>query len=266
MKKIIVIVLLMITSVTLIACRSGHDIETFEIIDMHHDNARLAYIDHDHWHGELPTIRFHHPLTVTANIVSKDGETINLNAPGSLHQISAEVYEDGRTDVVRIENKGNHIVLSGHHEGVTEIVFHWSLDGEIQYTTPPTLVMVLEGHGHDHSHPISTFELYYNDTRIAYMHGDHWHGSLPSITLGDDIELSAFIRDSHDHEIAFGDHNAFAVALAPGATTGIVELINHIDHVDIEGISVGSTQIVFQWIHDGEVKYTTPPLTIRVTE
>ncbi len=98
------------------------------------------------------------------------------------------------------------------------------------------------------------------------MHGDHWHGSLPSLTQSGTHTFTAFIRDEDEHAVVFNENNAFRVSLAPGALSGIVTLESHTDYVIITALSNGSTQLVFEWLAFGEVVYTTPPITIRVVE
>jgi len=54
--------------------------------------------------------------------------------------------------------------------------------------------------------------------------------------------------------------------LAEGAPEGIVSFAQHGDHVHIIGEAVGITQVVFSWTHDGDVRYTTPPINVHVVE
>jgi hypothetical protein len=63
---------------------------------------------------------------------------------------------------------------------------------------------------------------------------------------------------------AEGEVNGFEVRLSPGATEGIVELVNHGDHVHVRGLQEGSTFIQFIWTHRGEVRYISPQISVTV--
>ena len=128
-----------------------------------------------------------------------------------------------------------------------------------------------DDHDHDHGEG-ETGEFRILDRRndeevVAYVHGDHWHGSLPNVEVGSNLSLGAYIEseDGRERELD-GSHNGFTVELAEGAPDGIVSFALHGDHVHINGESVGITQVVFSWTHDGEVRYTTPPINVEVIE
>ncbi len=123
-------------------------------------------------------------------------------------------------------------------------------------------------YGQDHSHHevITIFEVI--DRRAeevtAYVHGDHWHGNLPEIPEGENISLGAYIEEDDEEVLLDGDHHALGVTLADGAEEGIVNFDLHGDHVHIIGEQEGETMVVFQFIHDGDVEYVTPPLEVKV--
>ncbi len=120
----------------------------------------------------------------------------------------------------------------------------------------------------DHSHleEITAFEII--DRRAeavtAYVHGDHWHGSLPVVPEGENISLGAYIEEDDEEVLIDGDHHVLGVVLAAGAEDGIVSIDSHGDHVHIKGEQEGETMVVFQFIHDGEVEYETPPIKVIV--
>ena len=126
---------------------------------------------------------------------------------------------------------------------------------------------------HDHGETsVDVFEILnrQNDNQAtAVVHGDHWDGSLPTVEVGEYLSLGAYIEsdDGRHRELdSDGEHNGFTVSLYDGASEGIVELTNHGDHVYITGLSEGVTQVVFTWTHDGEDRFTTPPLNVTVSE
>ncbi len=119
---------------------------------------------------------------------------------------------------------------------------------------------------HSHHEEITAFEII--DRRAeevtAYVHVDHWHGSLPEVPAGENISLGAYIEEDDEEMLLDGDHHALGVALADGAEEGIVSFDMHGDHVHIIGEQEGETKVVFQFIHDGDVEYLTPPITVIV--
>lgn len=136
-----------------------------------------------------------------------------------------------------------------------------------------------EHHDHDHGHEdghghgedaIAEFEVLDRGAdreRVAYIHGDHWHGGLPAVAAGDHLSLGAHIVSADGRERGLdsaGEVNGIGVHLAEGAATGIVELVDHGDHVHIRGLAEGTTSVVFTWTHRGEVRYTSPPIPVTV--
>ncbi|RQD68609.1 MAG: hypothetical protein D5S00_08700 [Tindallia sp. MSAO_Bac2] len=118
----------------------------------------------------------------------------------------------------------------------------------------------------DAQEEITAFEIIYRseDEVVAYVHGDHWHGSLPEVVAGESMSLGAYIEEDGGEEVLDGDHHALGVALAEGAKEGIASFDLHGDHVHIRGEQEGTTQVVFQFIHDGEVEYETPAIEVKV--
>ncbi|TVR01928.1 MAG: hypothetical protein EA403_09845 [Spirochaetaceae bacterium] len=89
---------------------------------------------------------------------------------------------------------------------------------------------------------------------------------MPTVPVGDRVSLGAVIvsADGRDRDLSDPSVNDFVVALAPDAAGGIVEFVDHGDHVHIRGIAEGSTSVVFSWTHRGELRYTTPPIAVQV--
>ncbi len=119
---------------------------------------------------------------------------------------------------------------------------------------------------HSHHEEIAVFEIIdrSEDEVTAYVHGDHWHGGLPVVEAGNNLSLGAYIEEGDEEVLLDGDHHALDVALADGAEEGIVSFDSHGCHVHIIGEQEGETKVVFQFIHDGDVEYETPPITVIV--
>ncbi len=277
MKKMILSTLVFLGVFTLAACSDNTDIETFEILNRRDDNARLAYVHDDHWDGELPNIAVGQSLSLGAHIAHGDGESIILDRDGQ-NSLTVTLAEDAPEGIVEFALYGDHVHIIGASSGLTQVVFHWETSNGVEYSTPAINVLVVEPHehddhdDHDHDMEVNTFEILNRrdeNTRAAYIHGDHWHGRLPNVVLGgQSSSLGAKIVDGEGTEINLSSdgHHQFVVALAEGAPEGIVEFGQHGDHVHIIGVSVGLTQVVFQWVHDGHVEFTTPAINVLVVE
>ena len=131
------------------------------------------------------------------------------------------------------------------------------------------------GHAHDHDHdfesPIAEFVILDRGAErapVADVDGDHWHGSIPDVPLDGRVSLGAVIvsADGRDRDLSDPSVNDFGVALAPGAPTGVVEFVDYGDHVHVRGVAVGVSEVVFTWTHRGELRYTTPPIAVRVVD
>jgi len=126
-------------------------------------------------------------------------------------------------------------------------------------------------HDDQHGEPVAA-EVYDRETEelLAYTHGTgagmHWDGALPHLHVGEEIELDIRFLDEDNNEIPLGDEFEVRAQLADGAPEGIIEIDNHIDHVDIEGISVGETEILFQLWHGDHADWATPALAIEVED
>ncbi|MCX2818743.1 hypothetical protein EGH25_05175 [Haladaptatus sp. F3-133] len=115
---------------------------------------------------------------------------------------------------------------------------------------------------------VSTFEIDNHQTgeMIASVHGDHWHGSTPEIEEGGFMPVGANIEDADGNEIDLsGDHHSINARLAEGADEGVVSLDGHGNHVRLDGVEEGTTEIAFQLLHDGNVEYETPPIDVEVS-
>ena len=259
------------------------DIGVFEILNRRNDEDITAYVDGDHWHGSLPNIEVGSNLSLGAYIESSDGRHRELDSEGAHNGFKVRLDEGAEEGIVEFVQHGDHVHINGVSEGTTEVVFSWTHDGEVRYETPPMEVSVGDSqngedeHAHDDDHDhddgdIDTFEILnrQNDgAKIAYVHGAHWHGILPNIEVGSNLSLGAYIESSdgrHRELDSEGAHNGFRVRLHEGAEEGIVEFVQHGDHVHINGVSEGVTQVVFKWTHDGEVRYETPPMNVTVSD
>jgi len=128
--------------------------------------------------------------------------------------------------------------------------------------------ITLRHFGDDHDEEFERFEIIDRSTDevTAYVHSDHWHGSLPEVPLDDHISLGANIEDEDGDEIELGGEYEFKVDLAEDANEGIVSFDEHGDHIHIKGEEEGNTRVVFQLWHDDHIEYETPSIGVFVGE
>ncbi|TVP95811.1 MAG: hypothetical protein EA374_03225 [Acholeplasmatales bacterium] len=245
------------------------EIGAFELLNRQDGGSKIAYVHGLHWHGSLPIVDVDSHLSLGAHIVSADGRERELDSEGEVNAVTVSLAHGAEEGIVELVNHGDHVHIRGLQNGQTQVVFSWVHRGELRYTTPPMTVTV---GSHVHQPEIGAFELLNRQddgAKIAYVHGTHWHGGLPGVAVNEHLSLGAFIMSADGRERDLdseGEVNALTVSLAHGASEGIVELVNHGDHVHIRGLQNGQTQVVFSWVHRGELRYTTPPMNVTVSD
>ncbi len=265
MKKMLFAFPAVFLGLSLAACDTEEAVDRFEIIDRSAED-RAAYVHDDHWDGTLPDVQEGEHLSLGAVIEDSEGEQIELNADNSPNRLDVTLAEGEAEDIVELESHGDHVHISGLSEGTVDVTFQWLQDGEVRYTTPAITVEV--GHGHDDDHEeIRAFEILdrgADEEKVAYVHDDHWHGELPDVPEGDNLSLGASIEETDETPVDLNGEDALGVSVYDDAPKGIVSVIEHGDHVHIEGEEEGITQVVFHWLHEDEIKYTTPPINVVV--
>jgi len=107
-----------------------------------------------------------------------------------------------------------------------------------------------------------------NGELLAYVHGDgpsaHWHGSLPVIAPGDELEVNAVFLDVDGLQIELTGEHSVGAELTSGSPQGVVQVFPHGDHVDILAVGEGTVQIIFHFQRNGEAQWSTPPVALTV--
>lgn len=105
---------------------------------------------------------------------------------------------------------------------------------------------------------------------LAETHGTggniHWDGGLPDLAVGAGLEVDVVFFDGEGHEIPFDEGFEVRARLADGAPEGVVEVAAHLDHLDIEAVGEGTTELVFMLWHGGHADWETPPLPVTVVQ
>lgn len=105
-----------------------------------------------------------------------------------------------------------------------------------------------------------------NDEVYADVHGDHWHGELPELYVGDELEVGVSITDAEGNPIEPGGGYTLRVSVTEASPEGIVAIALHGDHVDIEALSAGEVALIVEILHDGELEFTSPELALSIGE
>jgi hypothetical protein len=141
--------------------------------------------------------------------------------------------------------------------------YFWSLIAFVAIT--------LAACGHDHDTG-EVAKLYLLDrgadsAEVADVHGEHWHGNLPTITVGDNISIGGRFVDENGKNLTLGSNEGdlqIRARVADGQPTDIVRLEFHGDHVEIFGEKEGQTRLVFQLWHDNHADWESPAIRVRV--
>jgi hypothetical protein len=111
--------------------------------------ARLAWTHGTgagmHWDGALPHIHTGDELAVNVRFLRADGTAITLGGEYTVRARLAEQQRDGRVGapgIVRLENHGDHVDITGLTNGETYIVFDLWHGSHADWYTPPIEVEV----------------------------------------------------------------------------------------------------------------------------
>lgn len=111
-------------------------------------------------------------------------------------------------------------------------------------------------------------------TRLAWTHGTgaamHWDGGLPHLHEGEELAINVNFVRADGSAIQLGGDFTVRARLAEGnegnGVEGIVAIHNHGDHVDLEAIAEGETEIVFMLWHGNHADFTTPAIEVEVDD
>ena len=246
----------------------------FEVLDRDHDEEVTVYLHGDHWHGDPLEVPYGDNLSLGAHVENEDGDHVHFDDGVEFEG----AVLDGAQEIVSFDGHGDHVHLHGDEEGLTDVVFMVTADGEVLYETPALEVDVGD-HDHDHEHDHGEVdELRIFDRapdpheEVAEIHGDHWHGELPHVHVGDNLSLGAEFEDEDGHEIPIGHDEEYelAVRVADDAEEDVVSIDPdddyHGDHVHVHGESEGETELVFMLWHDDHADWESPPIAVEVED
>jgi hypothetical protein len=252
----------------------GFTVTNMELLTRGDSPMVLADTHGEHWHGSLTLYVGASHTSVGVRWLDENDEAIDVDYN---HYLFAAALDTGAPALVTFDFHGDHLhIIPGEDEGTTAVVFSLEHDGEAVYTSPPIVVNVIdEAHNahnqndqnHHHGPEVHELALFDRDSgeELADTHGHDWHGAPLVIALGGELEVDVEFYDEDAELIALdGHHYSVGYRYAPEADEDVVAITAHGDHFDIEGLLVGTTAIIIQLLHEGEMEWEAPPLTLEV--
>ncbi len=109
-----------------------------------------------------------------------------------------------------------------------------------------------------------------NDEQLGYWHTDHWHGGIPDVPIDGTVPIGIVIYDESERVVPLGEAESYHVdaRIADGESDDVLEIESLGDRIEFRGREAGSTAVVFEIVHDGDVIYDTAdePAPVEVLE
>ena len=93
-----------------------------------------------------------------------------------------------------------------------------------------------------------------------------WADGGVQLEVNEEVTMDVTFVTEEGQVIAYAAGVQAMARLETGAPEGVIEFESHVDHIDVEAVAPGSTQLVFMFWEDGEVTWESPPLPIDVTD
>lgn len=246
------------------------DIAELELVDRDTDDVIATYHD-GHWDGTMPSIPEGETVSIGANITTDGDAELSL---GDAYQLEAHEV-DHEQDHLHIHSHGDHIYLEGETAGETAVSIQIVHDDHTEWESPPIEVTVGDGESDtnddasdaddDHVH-VGEFTLIDREAEnvVAYIHGDHWHGGIGEIEVGDHRSLGATITDTDGHELSLGEDEPYSLGARVVSGEEYVSIDDHATHVEIHGVEEGTASLAFQLHHDENVVWQAAAIDVRI--
>jgi hypothetical protein len=219
-------------------------------------DERLAYIHGDHWHGRIE-LEVGEEVAIDVRFLDALGNVIPL---GGEYTVRAEVAPGHPTGHISIHNHSDHVDIEGEAAGETRILIHFWHGSHADWTPPALRVVV-----HERAPEPVAAEVYRRGTqeRLAYIHGDHWHGRI-TLQQGAEIEVDVRFLAEDGNVIPLGGDYTVRGVIAAGQPTNVARVESHGDHLDIEALAAGETRIAIHFWHGDHAEWSTPGLRVIV--
>ncbi len=103
-----------------------------------------------------------------------------------------------------------------------------------------------------------------DDSRVAYSHGEHWHGDPLEFDRHEEIELGFRFLDENGESIALDLGGEYTIEVHEHGGADILDIAEHGDHVDIEPTDEGETELHIALFHGSELVFEAPELGVHV--
>jgi hypothetical protein len=223
----------------------------------------LAYTHGDHWDGGLPHLGVGEEIAVNAYFLDADGDTIAL---GGEYTVAMELATGAPGGIIAISNHGDHVDIEGVAEGETQVIVRLMHGNHSDWDSPVLTIHV----GGEEGEPVAV-ELYERGTQnlIAETHGTgediHWEGDFPALAVGEEIEVDVVFLTAAGEPITLAGDVRVEARIAEGADEGVVALASHTDHVDVEAVAAGTTEVIFAFWHGDHEDWAPPAIAVTVT-
>ncbi|MFP4597020.1 MAG: hypothetical protein ACLFVJ_02135 [Persicimonas sp.] len=101
-------------------------------------------------------------------------------------------------------------------------------------------------------------------SKVAYSHGDHWHGDPLELDRHEEMELGFRFLDEDGETIALDLGGEYTVEIHEHGGADILDIAEHGDHVNIEPTDDGETELHISLFHGSELVYEAPEIDVHV--
>jgi hypothetical protein len=216
---------------------------------------RLASMHGDFWYGRIE-LDEGEDLALEVRFLDASNSVVPVGGGSSLRVGIVPGQPIGPISMVWSEAQ---LRLIGAGRGETRLLLEFLQNDRVIWSAPSLTVLVRE-----RGLPV-TAEVFRRGTsqRLAYVHGDHWHGQI-SVPVGGSIEVDVRFLDSANRPIALGGENEVRASIRAGSPGDVVTVLGRGDHLELEGRRAGSTQALIHFVNDGRITWSTPPVGVAV--
>jgi hypothetical protein len=218
-------------------------------------DERIASMHGDFWYGRIE-LDEGEELDLEVRLLDVSNAVVPVEGSSSLR---AQIVAGHPSGLISITSNGARLRLGGAGRGETRMLLQFLQNDRILWSAPMLTVLVRE-----RDLPVSA-EVFRRGTtqRIAYVHGDHWHGQIP-VPVGGSILIDVRFLDSANRPIALGGEHAVLASIRSGSAEDVITVHSRGDHLELVGRRVGSTQALLHFAKLDRISWSTPPVSVSV--
>ncbi len=258
MKKTSILIIIVVLSITLAACGTSTEREKPMIMTSLFPQYDIA----TQIGGDAIDVEFLLPAGVDAHNFEPTPRKVLEILDADLLIYTGDQMEPWVRGMVESSNHQD-VQLLDLSKYVEMIALEGTLDHETNLATQTPLSLSTASN-YDN---IDAFELInkQNDQRVAYVHGEHWHGILPGLAIGEAITLGASI-ESDETEIDLTNDYQLEASFVHQEHTNTIQIDNFGDHVVLHGLKNGLALLRFDLMYQGTSVYQTPSIQIIISD